>query len=267
MLTTSVGSKSTKSTLTGAILLYANTERQSYNTSFSSESTTFATVHSVASHAGRPEILPGRPITEKDLVAIHQGLSTENSSKSIVWLDQQILAKGPDRMVWWTPPMMRSMFFKSSSHVKSTFDGSAVCPTPTLVWLAIHGKGLYVYATSEPGRPTASTELFQAPFFNVWSQGLVCSGNAQQPSEENIWNPADWEKFFFGSNFTHPNFGEKDRLIKGQNPCNFWQAMVKKPLESFPVKKLVKVPLIANDLIDPLILDRLNKFSPARGEF
>lgn len=260
MIHASVGGESSDSEMVAAIILYGPKRRIH-------DSVDFATVHPIDTIKGVPHILPGRPISDDDLATIHKGLSTAHVTQGITWLDQHLLAKGLDRMIWWTPPGKRPMFFKESSNVKGTFNGSAVCPVPALVWMAIKGRGLYVFATNEPGRPTQATELYQAPFFNVWGKGLICAGNANLPSAETMWDTGAWESFFFSSHFTHPNFPEKDRLIKGKTAVNFWKEIVAKPPETFPVNRLVRVPFTAQDLIDPLIVDRLNKLPRPKGEF
>ena len=265
MITLSVEQQSRTVCAKGAILLYGPTGRQ-FDHNAAPEHLLFATMHKIEEIGDAPQIMPGRPITEHDLVTIHKGLTTQHASQSITWIDQQLLAKGPNRMVWWTPPKTRPLFFKKSSHNKGTFDGSAVCAIPGMVWMAI-GSSLYVFATKESSRPTPETELYQAPFFNVWGRGLVCSGNANRPSSENQWVPQAWETYFFGSHFTHPNFAQKDRLVKGVSPTNFWKAMVKEPVDAFPLARLVKVPLVTGDLIDPLIVDALNKWPRPKGEF
>lgn len=260
MINTSILSGDANATAIGAIMLYGQERNGIPNMQI-------ATVHKMETINGVPTILPGRLFTEKDLATIHKGLGSSHASQGISWLDQRLLAKGPDRIVWWTPPGKRPMFFKTSSHVKNTFNGSAVCPVPGLVWMAIQGRGLYLYATSEHGRPTPATELYQAPFFNVWGRGLVCAGNANMPQEADLWNPVAWETYFFGSHFTHPNFLMKNRLINGKQPVSFWKEMVANPADSFPSNRLVRMPLTAQDLIDPLIVDRLNKLTRPKGEF
>lgn len=267
MINLSVAQESKSVCAVGAILLYGPTSRYGHSFTNHPESLVFSTVHNINEIGGSPQIMPGRPITENDLATIHKSLTTRHATQSIAWLDQQILAKGPDRMVWWTPAQKRPLFFQKSSYNKGTFDGSAVCPVPAMVWMAIEGKGLYVFATKETTRPTPETDLYQAPFFNVWGRGLVCSGNANRPTAENMWSPQAWETYFFGSHFTHPNFSEKDRLLKGVSPTNFWKNMVKTPLESFPTARLVRIAAKAGDLIDPLIVDALNRIPKPKGEF
>lgn len=260
MIKTSIAEMQSNPVPVGAIILYGS-QRGDYGKS------KFATIHHMDTVGDKPLIMPGRPMSEKDLASIYKGLSSVQDTQSTIWLDQKILAKGTDRMIWWTPAETRPMFFKHSSHVKNTFDGSAVCPVPALVWLSILGKGLYLFAVKEPGRPSQNSTLFQAPFFNVWGRGLVCTGNATLPREAEMWDPKAWEIFFFGSHFTHPNFVMKDRLIKGKHPVNFWKEVVATPPDKFPENRLVRMPLTIQDLLDPLVVDKLNKLPRPTGEF
>lgn len=251
-----------------AILLYAKDGHPGYASSGEqSEGHSFATIHDVKLIKDRPNVMPGRAITEGELLTLYEGLGKSAKSRGNAWLDASILARTDERLIWWTPPTKRAMFFKASGMGKATFEGSNNCPVPGLVWMTSERGGLYVYAVAESGRPTKETRLYQAPFFNVWSRGLVCEGTAIKPTEDESANTKAWEDFFFGSNFTHPNFSEKDRLIKGVDPVKFWREMVKRPSAKFPVERLVELPLVAGDLIDPLIRSRLEKLPRAQGEF
>lgn len=259
MIETNVRTKAPDtSVLSGAILLYTGSK---------GSQTSFATVHQIQMMGEVPQIMPGRPMTEADKSELYEGLNDKACVAGVKWIPTSVLAQGPGRMIWWTPPMKRSMFFKKSSMNKGTFDGRNVCPVPGMVWAAVSGQGLYVYAVKGADRPTEKTALFQAPLFNVWSSGKVCSGNASQPKGDQAFEPEAWEKFFFGSEFSHPNFTQRNRLIKGQQATSFWSKMVKEPSESFPDKALVPVDLRVEDLLSPVFLDKLASWPRAQGEF
>lgn len=262
MLHTRVADSAQAAALSGAILIYGGRDHRQ-----SGKAIGFATVHDVKSVGGRPEIFPGRLMTEKDLVTIAKDLAAAHEAIATRWIDPRVLATGSDRMIWWTPPGKRSMFFKTSGHVKGTFDGKAACPVPGLVWLAMYGEGLYVYAVKGDARPTMDTQLYQAPLFNVWGRGKVCVGSAALPQEAEQGDMAAWEKVIFGSYFTHPNFGQRDRLVKGISPVTFWKQMVDKPPREFPETRLVKVPLRVGDLLERTLLETLGEWPRPQGEF
>ena len=256
MLNIGVTEAGQSATLNAAVLCYGNRE-----------GTVYATVHPVEAVLGRPNIMPGRLLTESDMAALVKGVSSARAGVMTQWLDTSVLGKGPDRMIWWTPPGKRPMFFEQSTYNKKTFDGGAVCPVPGLVWMLLAPKTLYVYAVKGDARPEKETKIWQAPLFNIWGRGQVCFGNTQLPGEEDALNTKAWEQTVFGSRFTHPNFTEADRLIKGVNPVNFWKRMVASPLDAFPENRLVGLPLTVGDLLELNILDRLNKLPKPKGEF
>lgn len=229
----------------------------------------FATVHKIDLIGGAPQVMPGRPITESDLQALARSLAeADKAAVETRWVDPSVLAQGPDRLIWWTPPTKRALYFKKSSVDSTTFTGAGVCAIPGLVWVAFPNKALYVYAVKGCDRPTQETKLFQAPFFNVWGRGQICVGNAVLPQKEEQWLPKAWEKFFLESHFTHPNFSQKDRLVKRQNPVTFWKRMLKKPADVFPENVLVNIPLNVQDLMDPTFMDLLrSRIAKPTGEF
>lgn len=223
----------------------------------------YAMIHPIRQTGGRPEIAPGRPMTTGDLQKLVKSLAPKDRPE-LVWQDDCVLAKGLNRMIWWTPKMTRPMFFNTSSKAKKTFDGSAICPVPAMVWMTV-GAILYVYAIEGNERPRPDTPLYQAPLFNVWASGQVCMGTAKAPEEGKRSQTKEWEKTLFVSVFTHPNFTEKDRLVRGISPQAFWQDMVKSPLTDFPEKRLVAIPAVVGDLLktDLSPIDSLK----AKGEF
>ena len=264
MLDISVSESGRMATLTAAILLYSQDRRHHGE---DGAPVSYATIHDVTPINGRPEIVPGRLLTQRDLQTMVSSIENSNQDATSQWFDPGMLAKSGDRMIWWTQPALRPMFFKKSEHNDKTFDGNAVCPIPGLVWMAMPGRGLYVYAIKGADRPTKETQLHQAPFFNVWGRGQVCIGSASLPADETKWEPQAWEKTFFGSHFTHPNFAQQDRLILGEDPAVFWKKMIKRPAKRFPEDRLVQVPLVAGDLIDRLVLDKLKALAKPQGEF
>lgn len=264
MMGVSAQSSASVSLLKGAILLYGGrTSHDSVCDVFD-----YATVHEVAVIRERPEVTPGRLMTEKDLGLIYAQLALKQAvRKPVRWIEDTRLAEGADRLVWWTPPGHRSMFFKKSSTSKASFDGHAICPVPALVWMTIDAQHLHLYAVKCAGRPTPETQLFQAPFFNVWGSGQVCLGNASTPTAERAFEPKAWEDMFFGSSFTHPNFSQKDRLVKGLDPAAFWKSQVEKPTRRFPTSRLAAVRLTVGDLIEVNTRDRLAGLERPEGEF
>lgn len=122
------------------------------------------------------------------------------------------------------------MFFKTSSHVKNTFNGSTVCPV--LGWSGWRFKG--EGSTCTPQARTGALRQPQScirPRSSRLGKGLVCAGNANLPQEADLWNPVAWETYFFGSHFTPPNFLMKNRLINGKQ---LWKDFVEVARRALP---------------------------------
>jgi PRTRC genetic system protein B len=225
----------------------------------------FVTKHpvSVDPDNGKPIIRAGTTFKDKDYIELVKGLQGRDKPR-MVWESERILSRSSSRVIWWSPPVRRPMFFKQS-HVKGTFDGHAVCPCPGLIFMA-SPNDLRIFAIKGTTRPTPETELYQAPFFNVWARAQVCMGTAIAPDETQKQNIDSWEETFFGSNFTHPNIREKDRLTRRIDVCKFWKRMVARPPKNFNENVLVSLNLKAQTLLDLDIMSKLNALR-ARGEF
>lgn len=257
MLSFNVDARQDTLRLSGAILTYGADPNAS----------SIATVHTVREVEGRATLMPGRLITESDLVNLAEGVAGSTRALTTEWLEARMLARGTDRMIWWSGPGKRAMFFEKSSYNSTTWEGQGVCPLPGLVWMAKQNEGLFVFAFRGDGRPGQDTELYQAPLYNVWGRGKVCVGSAKLPTGSLFGDLDAWEKVIFGSRFTHPNFSEPNRLVHGVNPVKFWKSMVTSPPAEFPAKRLVKVPLKVGDLLERDVVDRLNAWPKPSGEF
>lgn len=252
-------SKETPMTLKHAICIYAADARSE------SPGPAHATLHDVDTTSGRPVIQPGRLATVDDLKALASGLSESMETIGTNWIDSKVLASGGGRMIWYTPAGPQSMFFQNC-HFEQSFDAHGVAPVPALIWLA-ERDALFVFAVKDGDRPTQQTQLFQAPFFNVWARGQVCVGSAQRPSGNAAADPNAWERMFWGSRFTHPNFKQKDRLLLGVDPYDFWREWITQPGETFPLDRLVPLELKVADLL-PLNATRIHlNHLRATGEF
>lgn len=261
METVDVSVQDSRYVLGAAVMLYCRV-----NNGYSHDRAgAIASVHHVHDIDGKPVIGAGRPMTEADYLAMVQVLAPQQRPQ-IEWQDHSILAKGMGKMIWWTPPMTRAMFFKKSDMFgATTFTGQGVCPVPGMVWMS-DGRDLFVYAFRGNAMPEKETKLCQAPLFNVWAKGEVCVGSATRPDDSAKGDPKAWERFLFDSNFTHPNFAEKDRLTRGVNPVEFWKKMLAKPTKKFPDSVLVDLNLKVADLLETDFRTRVNAMR-AVGEF
>ena len=136
-------------------------------------------------------------------------------------------------VLWFTKSMKRQLFFTENLGISN---GTA--EVPAMLWLA-NKRSLKIFALSSNRRPTEKTELFYAPFFNVYEDGNVCMGTV----DVNIQNSVSleefiekWEDYFFNSYFSH--LLDNYNPIKG-NCVNLWKKLMEKN-EDFPADILKK---------------------------
>ncbi len=185
-------------TLTKALLVYVG------------KTGSFATVHSIRQRQGRtrPEIEPGTPLTRAGLEEIAQVLLTDGTGPLVrELLPESLLYSDATRLLWWAPSAFRPIFFRTGRpDFDAALEGKSAYHPP-LLFLA--KGGLSVWALSENARPTLDSQLYQAPYFNIFSSGSMCQGNTQFP---NVLRPeamAGFEQAFFETNFTHTNTSGK----------------------------------------------------------
>ncbi len=160
----------------------------------------FATLHDVERPEGKaPYLLPGKALTTAFLKCLAEGLGVQMPTEI---LPDNVLARTPETMVWWTAAARRVMFFGGGSPEAEQLNGH-VYPHPALVFKA-EGKELLVRALAENRRPTAVTQLMVAPYWNCGSEGRVCLGTARVPDRASVDLLDQWLAGFFSSQFTHP---------------------------------------------------------------
>ena len=167
----------------------------------------FATVHDVTGvDEGQPELAPGQLFTTEGLRELHRALYQQ---QRLAVLPPHVLAVGPERLAWFEPARERVMFFKGGDAYLNGLSGE-VFPQPPLLFVAGE-RSLRVFALAGDERPTGSSPVFTAPYYNT-SAGGVCLGSTPLPTS---LSPDDTESYadaFFHSAFTH---GTAERLLKG----------------------------------------------------
>lgn len=88
-------------------------------------------------------------------------------------------------------------------------------------------------------RPSASTQLAVAPFWNLSESGQVCTGSMRRPAVASVSSIAEWEKGFYESAFTHANIGRITRHAGGFE--GLWSSLADKP-KNFPADSLIVLP-------------------------
>ena len=213
--------------LSNAILLYTRTF------GYGSEKTLcFASIHDVENKTGMPRIMQGSAVSKKAIVeALGQLVPEERIQREL--LPENVLAKGSDYLVWYAKPKTRQVWFKCQEFGEV----SAPACHPGLVFF-VSEDNWYVFAIKGDERPTADTQMFVAPYFNVWQGGHICAGNIELPKGEMKFDTYAWEECFFRSYFTHPNVHTKGGLTKYRGGIfALWRALLKG--RAFPQNSLV----------------------------
>ncbi len=160
---------------------------------------TFASVHQIKqAENGIPYLTPGEALTTAFLRTLAQGLGAQVKPEIF---PENILARTPDMLVWWSRPQCRVMFFGGTDQEARKMNG-LVFPHPALVFKVL-GKDLFVRATATTSRPRPETNLTTAPYWNTDSRGLVCAGSMRVPESSDIASIPGWETAYFQSEFTH----------------------------------------------------------------
>lgn len=215
-------------TLNKAILLYGG-------------NSSFATIHDVGTDKknGSTILMQGEPLTHVVISEIMRGLG--QSVQIGAFLPPHILSVGHNSVVWWLKPASRKVFFRCSDVEKGIGEESAETSHPGLVF-AVNESGWSVFAVKGNERPEASTPLYLSPYFNVSSNGAICTGTVDVPKNYSAESTFLWDKAFFDSAFSHPNVKPPQKLVdyKGGS-YKFWRHMLDGKFKKFPEKVLVPV--------------------------
>ena len=194
--------------------------------------------------SGKP--INAHPLTEREAETLAKALIVKTQKeknqdflKPKGILPTNILQINPSEnssVLWYTKSMKRQLFFTENLEIPN---GRA--EIPAMLWLA-NKRSLKIFALANNRRPTEKTELFYAPFFNVYEDGNVCMGTVDvhiQNSTSLKEFTEKWENYFFNSYFSH--------LMNEHNPINgncvsLWKSLINndKPFPKEALKKANK---------------------------
>ena len=179
--------------------------------------------------SGRP--INAHPLTEREAETLAKALIVKTQKeknqdflKPKGILPTHILQINPNAengsAIWYTKSMKRQLYFTENLEISN---GTA--EIPAMLWFA-NKRSLKIFALANNRRPTEKTELFYAPFFNVYEDGNVCMGTVDvhiQNSTSLKEFTEKWEDYFFNSYFSH--------LMNEHNPINgncvsLWKSLI-----------------------------------------
>ncbi len=211
--------------LSNAILVYQDASRNP----------AFASVHDVSNDdEDKPIIQAGVPASKSGLMSLMRILDPKAMVRPAL-KPPHVLAEGSGFFVWFSKPQPRQVWF----DCKELGARTGRVPCPGLVFI-VTNKAWKIFAYKGRQRPDADTSLFVAPFFNVWSTGNICVGNARLPKGDMAYQSEAWEEAFFRSYFTHPNIHTAKGLTRYRaGPFALWRDLLDGRFARFPMRSLV----------------------------
>ena len=206
-----------------AVLLYKNDHGNRH----------MATVHGVVQQNadGSPVLGAGQLLSTASLRELSRQLGT---GCSVEFLPEQVVARTPDLLAWWTPAAVRPMFFRAGSELERV--SGKRFPHPALLFV-VRSSVLHVRALLASQRPCSDSKLAAAPYWNIDSNGAVCAGTMRVPRSLTVTSIAAWQQAFFQSEFTHAGGG--GRLTKRRGgTAGLWKSLAGK--QRFPSSTLVE---------------------------
>jgi len=196
-----------------------------------------ATVHGVVQKEtdGAPLLGAGQLFSTATLRELTKQLGTSCPAE---FLPENVVARTPELIAWWTAAGIRPMFFRNGSELASV--SGKLFPHPALLFVVRNGA-LFVRALPMSERPQAGTKLAAAPYWNIDGGGAVCAGTMRTPKSLAVDSIPAWQQAFFQSEFTHPGGAGRLTRRKGGTAA-LWKSLVGK--KTFPRSTLIeKEPL------------------------
>jgi len=207
-----------------AVLLYRNDHGNRF----------MATVHGVVQKEtdGTPILGSGQLLSTAVLRELTKQLGTSCPAE---FLPENVVARTPELIAWWTPAAVRPMFFRDGSELAGI--SGKLFPHPALLFVVRNGI-LFVRALLKNRRPDPDTRLAAAPYWNIDSNGAVCAGTMRIPKSLTVGSIPSWQQAFFQSEFTHP--GGAGRLTKRKGgTAALWKSLIGKKV--FPRSALIEM--------------------------
>ena len=202
----------------------------------------FASLHRVKqAENGIPYLTPGEALTTAFLRALAQGLGAQVKPEI---LPDNVLARTPDMLMWWSRPRQRAVFFGGVNEEVRKLNGQ-VFPHPALIFKVV-GRDLFVRAVATNARPSSGTPMKISPYWNT--DGRVCPGSMRVPDNIDVASMPHWEDAFFQSEFTHAA-GAVKLTSHPEGFIGLWRSLAGK--KRFPVRFLVDAEETLQDLVAP----------------
>lgn len=155
---------------------------------------------------GNYVLLEGKTMKLKTIQNLAYALTKQNTTPlyskgllpdNLIYFNQSF---GSNIIAWFVPSSKHPLFFTKDLNIPS---GQVY--SPALLFI-LNGETLSVFAMKENKNPDNCTQLYHAPFHNIYRDGEVCLGNAKKPNPKlNCFDEiiTAWENAFWTSEFSH----------------------------------------------------------------
>jgi PRTRC genetic system protein B len=186
------------------------------------------------SGASRPLPLETAKSIFSNLVAAESGMVRAKGllPRNVLYFDANV---GDFIVVWYRKSEIRTLKFEKSLKMPDY-----TIKVPAMIYKATR-TGMSVWAIKDTKVPRERTELFHAPYPNVYPDGKVCLGTAKKniPTIITVQEiMAEYEKLFWYSEFTNNN-----------NYIKKWKTITKGNWIHYPIDVLDSTKLILKDII------------------
>jgi PRTRC genetic system protein B len=197
-----------------------------------------ATVHDIRTpDAGRPESAPGSPSSRTAIAEIAEMLTKEGDGPvRRELIPEHLLFADGATLIWWKPMHRAPIFFRTGRKEFDEAMNEATPCHPPLLFKATSGH-ISVWALGKNERPSLESPLFQAPYFNIYDTGSMCTGNVRLPETMRQGAIPAFEAGFFSTNFTHTNAGATLTSFAGGHD-GLWKMLAETGAD-FPLDALV----------------------------
>lgn len=246
-------SKNTRLTARKCVVLYGNSEIA--DDSIGSAPYSFATVHDIAHPAlnedgfrvdgpAEPVIGAARPLQTGELRGLVESLA-QGSAPRLSLLPERALAVGRDLLIWWSPARHEPLFLSNQTAFAKECSGRTALHPPLL--FIGRPASLNVWALPKSERPTESTRLLQAPYYNIYGSGAMCRGSVPMPPNADPANIDQFERAFFQSAFTHTNMGNAELTSHPKGHEGLWRELIATHHRVFPYHHLIAAGKLAGE--------------------
>lgn len=245
----SVYNESISYAINNAILIYKSNDKDRS----SQRSSAYATFHSIDIVDGKPVIGAGVPITPNQ---VRDTFSDLIPNRKLTLLPENVISINQDKTVWWTNESKRPLHVNLTKniielHKLDILDkkGSHIMAYPPLIHIASR-NAFSVFAFKENIRPTAKTELFHAPFLNIYENGSLCLGTTKLPLPDDPNLQEKCEQLLFDSWSTHPNFDDKKQTLHPEGMLSLMDKLICEKTNSYPIECLATTGMTLGDYLN-----------------